>query len=177
MPEQDATFTFTIPRITTNRLLIREFRLADFDAFAAHHQDAESMRYLGGVIDRNAAWRQFASSTGSWVLTRNGFWAVERLDTGDTVGMVGAFNRESFPDMELGWVFFREFWGNGYATESARAALAFAFDTGNTGRVVAHVDAANKASTAVCKRLGMFCEGEVELYGSVVERYALTKPP
>jgi RimJ/RimL family protein N-acetyltransferase len=170
--EPVSTLTVTIPRIKTPRLLLREYRLADFERFAAHHSDAEAMQHLGGVVERRTAWRQFANSMGSWVLTGNGWWAVEHQVTATVVGMVGAFTREGFPDLELGWVLYREHWRNGYATEAAHAALMFSLGVSPSIRVVAHVDAPNRASRAVCERLQMTHEGTTLLYDTPVERYA-----
>src|SRR5437763_1837788 len=117
-----------IPRLETGRLVMREWRASDIDAFAKIYGDAEVMRYLGGeALARNDAWRNISTSAGHWVLRGYGLWVVERKSDGTVIGRVGLINPEGWPSLEVGWTLGREYWGQGYATESARAALNYAF--------------------------------------------------
>jgi RimJ/RimL family protein N-acetyltransferase len=172
-----APLTITIPRIATPRLLLRELRSGDFDGYAENMADPESTKFLSGVCDRRTAWRLFSSSTGNWVLQGKGWWALELRETGEVVGTVGAFIRETLPDdIELGWTVYRRFWRLGYATEAAGAALAFSFDAYRAPRVIAHIAKANSASVGVSLRLGMKYEGEVDFYGDTIARYVRERP-
>ena len=90
-----------IPRLHTPRLLLREYRTADFDAFAANLSDPEATVFIDSA-DRKSAWRIFASQTGLWLLQGAGWWAVELRETGEHVGNVGAFFREGWPEIEIG---------------------------------------------------------------------------
>ena len=173
-----APHVLSIPRIATPRLLLREFRIGDFDGFAQNLADPEAMKFLSGPSDpsdRRAAWRIFCSATGGWVLHGKGWWAVELRETGEMVGTVGAFLRESAPDLELGWTLYPRFWGRGYATEAARAALEHAFEVHHVKRAIAHIKAANTASVAVSQKLGMTYETDVDFYGDPVGRYAIER--
>jgi len=108
--------------LRTTRLLLRQFREDDLDAYAAMCADPEVMRYLsadGDVLTREDAWRQMAMLLGHWQLRGFGMWAVEELRTGRLVGRVGLHYPESWPDRELGWALSRPFWGQGLATEAA----------------------------------------------------------
>jgi RimJ/RimL family protein N-acetyltransferase len=166
----------TVPRIATERLLLREFRTGDFEGFATNIADPEATRFLlSSTTDRRTAWRVFSSAAGGWVLSGAGWWAVEVRESGEMVGTVGAFMRESFPDLEIGWTLYRRFWGNGYATEAARAALAFAFDVHRAKRVVAHIAPQNAPSIAVSERLGMTFETDVDLYGERTRRCVIAR--
>lgn len=167
--------TITIPRLTTARLLLREFRTADFDGYAENMTDPEASKFLAGTADRRTAWRMFLAAAGSWVLQGAGWWSVEVRETGEVVGDVGAFVRDGCPDFELGWTLYRRFWGQGFATEAAKAALAFAFDGHRAKRVIAHITAANTASVAVSQRLGMKYEADVDFFGESLGRYALER--
>ena len=167
------SLSISIPRIATPRLLLRELRARDFDAFAENLADPEATKFLSSVSDRRGAWRIFSSCAGSWVLHGKGWWAVELRETGDVVGTVGAFIREGAPDLELGWSLYRRFWGHGYATEAARAALELSFDGYHASRVVAHISSGNTASVQVSQRIGMKYEAEVDFYGEPIGRYAL----
>jgi len=171
----EGSLTLTIPRLTTPRLLLREYRMADFDAYAENMAEPEATKFLSGTVDRRAAWRMFSAATGSWVLNGAGWWALEVRETGEVVGEVGAFLRERCPDFEIGWNLYRRFWGQGFAIEGARAALDFTFESHRARRVIAHIAAANTASFAVGQKLGMTYECEVDFFGAPIGRYAIER--
>jgi RimJ/RimL family protein N-acetyltransferase len=164
-----------IPRIPTGRLVLRELRVTDFDAYAANMADPLATAHLSGTLDRRAAWRVFTASQGMWLMHGAGWWGVELAETGELVGSVGAFIRETSPELELGWMIHRPFWRRGFATEAARAALTHAFDVYAAPRVIAHVSASNVQSVGVSERLGLKYECDVDFYGETIGRYALDR--
>lgn len=168
--------TFTIPRITTPRLLLRELRSADFDAYAENMADPVATKFLSGTVDRRTAWRLFLAATGSWIVHRAGWWSLEVRETGVAIGEVGAFLRETSPDFEIGWTLYPRFWGQGYATEAAKAALAYTFESHGAKRVIAHITALNTASVAVSQKLGMTYETDVDFFGEMIGRYSIERP-
>ena len=165
----------SIPRLSTERMLLREFRMADFDAYAESVADAEASRFTG-VLDRKHAFRVFAAQTGTWLLADAGWWAMELRETGELAGRVGAFYRDGFPDLEIGWFTHRGFWGRGLATEAARAVVRYAFDVRGEPRVTAFIDAGNTASLRVAERLGMRYDREAEIWDTKVGMYVLDRP-
>lgn len=165
---------FAIPRLRTDRLLLREYRPADFDAFAANLADPVATRFIDAA-DRKAAWRMFGCQAGLWVLHGAGWWTVELAATGELVGHVGAFFREGWPEIELGWNTYRNYWGKGYASEAAREMMRYAFDVRKEKRVTALIEAENKASVRVAERLGLQLESETELFGKPVGRYVFAR--
>ncbi len=104
-----------------------------------------------------------------------GWWALELRETGEVVGEVGAFLRETSPDFEIGWNLYRRFWGQGFAIEGARAALAYTFEGHRAKRAIAHIASANRASIAVSEKLGMAFEAEVDFFGQPIGRYAIER--
>jgi RimJ/RimL family protein N-acetyltransferase len=70
------------------------------------------------------------------------------------MGRVGLWNPEGWPGLEVGWTLGKEFWGQGYATESARAAMDFAFFTQDIPRPLSVIDIDNLASQRVAERPG-----------------------
>jgi RimJ/RimL family protein N-acetyltransferase len=115
----------------------------------------------------------FFAGMGYWVIQGTGWWAVELKAKQEPVGIVGAFYREGHSDLELGWSLFRPHWGNGFATEAARAALEFAFTVKHAKRVVAHIDPENHPSIRVSERLGMRFDTDVpDLFEKPTRRYA-----
>ena len=165
--------TTLVPHVTTERLLLRELRKRDFDAYAESMADPVATAHLSGVLDRRAAWRTFAAASGMWMLDGAGWWAVELRETQEIVGTVGAFFRESCPDLEIGWTVFRRFWRRGFGTEAARAALAFGLHAHGKTRAIAHISSANVASVRVSEHLGMRYERDVDFFGEPVGRYAV----
>jgi RimJ/RimL family protein N-acetyltransferase len=150
--------------------------MTDFEAYAANLADPVAAKFMSGPCDRRAAWRSFAAQTGSWLLNGGGWWAVEQREGGAVVGTVGAFFRETAEALvELGWSLYPRYWGQGFATEAAAAALQFAIDTHDARRVVAHIAAENLASIAVSKHLGMKYDTDVDFYGQPIGRYVITR--
>jgi RimJ/RimL family protein N-acetyltransferase len=144
-----------IPRLETERLTLREWRDYDFDSYATFLADPAVARFLSGEpLSRTDAWRNLAIIVGHWVLRGYGMWAVERKEDGAFVGRVGLWNPEGWPGLEVGWTLGREFWGHGYATEAARAAMNFAFLTLDVERLLSVIDTRNRASQKVAERLG-----------------------
>ncbi len=167
--------TLTIPRLTTPRLLLREYRMADFDGYAQSMTEPEATKFLSGVVDRRTSWRMFSAASGCWVLNGAGWWALENRETHEVVGEVGAFVRETSPDFEIGWNLYRRFWGQGFAIEGARAALDFTFESHRARRVIAHIEVANVASIAVSRKLGMTYEADVDFFDKRIGRYAIER--
>ncbi len=165
--------TVSIPRVRTPRLLLREARRGDFEGAAAFDADPEAMLHLGGPVDRREAWRRFLLGAGSWVVQGMGWWSVE-IDTGECVGTVGLFRRESAPEVEMGWMVYRPWWGRGIASEATAAAIQYGVQAWGLTQVIAHVDEGNDASARVALKLRMRCVGEVDFYGHPVRRYEWT---
>src|SRR5258708_30151743 len=144
-----------IPRLETERLVLRGFRSEGFEQFAGCMADADVMRYLGGQpLTRDEAWRRLAVSLGHWQLRGYGTWAVERKSDGAFMGRVGMINPEGWPGLEIGWTLGKPYWGGGYATEAAACAMRFAFLTQPVDRLISCIDPENKPSQAVARRLG-----------------------
>jgi len=152
-----------IPRLETERLILRGWEARDIDALAAIHGDAEVMTFLGGVQERNDAWRSLASLAGHWALRGYGKWAVERKSDGAMMGRVGMINPEGWPGLEIGWTLGRQYWGQGYATEAAACAMRYAFLTQPVDRLISCIDEGNVASQAVAARLGETRSGKAVL--------------
>jgi RimJ/RimL family protein N-acetyltransferase len=154
-----------IPTLETERLRLRPFRLSDFDDYAAMCEDPEVARYLLTRLSREQSWRHLAFLVGHWKLRGYGMWAVEERETGTFVGRIGFADPEGWPGCELAWTLARRWWGRGYATEGARAALAHAFTALDKDRVISLIHPENRASIRVAERLGETLQGHAELLG------------
>jgi RimJ/RimL family protein N-acetyltransferase len=170
---------FEIPTVETERLVLRAFRDADLDAFAAMSADAEVMRYIGdgSTVDRNGTWRTLAGFNGHWSLRGFGMWAVERKADGTFLGRVGLHHPPYWPALEAGWVLARAAWGQGFAREGAAAALAFARRELPPQRLVSFIRPGNERSVKVALALGATFDGVSDLLGSPVEVYVHERGP
>ena len=147
------------PRLVTDRLLLRRWEPADRVPFAALNADAEVMRELRSPLDRAASDAFVDRIEASFDSLGYGLWAVEVCATSTFVGFTGlalqTFEAPFNPSVEVGWRLARSAWGNGYATEGARAALDHAFGAVGLDEVVSITTRSNERSQAVMRRLGM----------------------
>jgi ribosomal-protein-alanine N-acetyltransferase len=94
-------------------------------------------------------------------LERRGFcpWAVEDRESGDFIGFIGLHEVPEYlpfaPAVEVGWRLARRYWGRGFATEGARAAITFAFGDLCLGEIVSMTARLNVRSQRVMERLSM----------------------
>jgi RimJ/RimL family protein N-acetyltransferase len=175
-----------IPRITTPRLLLREFQARDVDAYAAMMADPAVTRHLGDgrPLSRVDAWRQLAMFAGHWTLRGFGVWAVEERATGAFAGRIGCFEPEGWPALEIAYTLARPFWGRGYASEGAAAALRYArthlvgTGDGRRRRLVSVIRPGNAGSIRVAERLGAVAEAdEIEFFGAPARLYVYPDEP
>lgn len=147
-----------IVSLTTDRLLIRQWRPEDKVPFAALNADPEVMEHFPATLSRaenDALVERFSGLIAKYGW---GLWAVERKVDGAFIGFVGLHRPENLPFSpctEIGWRLARAFWGHGYATEAAHVCLDFAFDVLQEESVVSFTAVSNERSQAVMRRLGM----------------------
>ena len=146
--------------IETERLILRGWREADRDPFFALNSDPAVMEFLpaGTRADSDAAVDRMIETQADH---GHCFWAVERKADGAFVGFCGVMPaREPLHEVELGWRLAREAWGHGYATEGARASLAWCWANLDTPTVMASTVPANIRSRRVMEKIGLrYVEG------------------
>jgi len=143
----------------TSRLLLRPWREADREPFAAMNADPAVMEFFPSLQSREAS----DASIDAWQsqLAAQGWsnWAAELIESGQFIGFVGlSVPRRALPFspcVEIGWRLDRRFWGRGLATEAARAALQFGFERLSLDDIVSFTAVGNLRSRAVMERIGM----------------------
>ncbi len=110
--------------LRTARLRLRRWIPSDLEAFAALNRDPEVMRYFPALRDRAESAASIERIEASFEANSFGFWAMELPGAG-FIGLCGlavpGFTAHFTPCVEIGWRMAREHWGQGYASEAARA--------------------------------------------------------
>lgn len=145
--------------LRTDRLLMRAWADADRAPFAALNADSEVMEHFPGILSR-AESDQLVDLIQEGFATRGwGLWAIELLEGGIFIGFVGLnevpCEANFTPAVETGWRLGRDYWGRGYATEAASAALDYGFGPLRLDRIVSFTSPSNLRSQAVMRRIGL----------------------
>ncbi len=146
-------------RIVTARLRLRQWADADHAPFTAMGRDPRVMAHFPALLWPAESAAAIARQQANIAATGLGFWAVERLSDNRFIGFTGiqpvTVASPIHGETEIGWRLAREFWGQGYAIEAARAALHVAFVERALPSVVAMTVPGNTRSRGVMERLGM----------------------
>lgn len=95
--------------------------------------------------------------------------------TGEPIGICGLLKRDTLPDIDVGFALFPRYWGQGYATEAAAAAIAHARDAFAAPRIAAVVSPDNHASRHVLEKLGFRFERLIRLSDDAPEIELLSR--
>lgn len=95
---------------------------------------------------------------------------------GRSWGRVGLWNPDGWPGLEVGWTLARQAWGAGYATETARAAMGWAWSELRAPRLISLIAVDNARSIHVADRLGMTPLRGDDLHGTPVTIYGIERP-
>ncbi|GLY93688.1 GNAT family N-acetyltransferase [Actinoplanes sp. NBRC 103695] len=167
--------------LRTDRLILRQWRDDDLDPWAALNADPQVREFFGGTLTREESLASMSGFRAGIAERGWGWWAVEVAATGTLAGLAGLDPTDPgapIEGVEIGWRLSRETWGFGYATEAARACLAYGFDTLNLPEIVAIAAAGNTRSHAVMTRLGMIHDPALDFADGVMPSvvYRLPNP-
>jgi RimJ/RimL family protein N-acetyltransferase len=145
--------------LRTARLLLRPWHDDDVAAFAELSADPAVMEFLRPLPDRAAGEAWAARARLHWQQHGFGQWVVEIPDRVPFIGVVGlarvAYEAHFTPAVEIAWRLARAYWGRGYASEAAGAALDYGFGELGLDEIVAVTVPGNRRSRRVMERLGM----------------------
>ena len=167
--------------IETERLILREITAADFDALARVLKDEETMYAYEGAFDDETVNYWITRQAERYAENGFGLWLAVLKSTGESVGMCGLTMQpwRGGEVLEIGYLFERAHWHNGYATEAARACRDYAFDVLGESEVCSIIRDTNTASQAVAKRNGMtMTDDDIKHYRGVDmphHRYVIKK--
>ena len=141
--------------IHTERLILRRWRSGDREPFAALNADPAVMEYLSGLMTRAESDAFIDQSEAFWGEHGYGRWAIEVPSEAECIGFVGIQTLTYMPKDEIGWRLARAYWGRGYASEAARAALGDGFERVRLDEIVSVTVPANVRSRQVMERIGL----------------------
>jgi RimJ/RimL family protein N-acetyltransferase len=148
-------------KIVSERLLLRIPTMEDaFQIFQLYAQDPEVTKYLTfephqSIKDTKTFLKRCLNN---WKKNTSFPWTIIRRHDKQLMGMIEIVNIEQ-SGVQLGYVLAREFWGNGYMTESLKLIIDWSFTQKDLYRVWAVCDLENKASSRVMEKAGMQKEG------------------
>jgi RimJ/RimL family protein N-acetyltransferase len=146
--------------VRTARLLLRPWREEDGAELQRLFRDPAVRG--GRSLDPDRVVRIAQDSLRQWRTNGFGPWAAVHRDSGAWVGRIGLDELDGWPDshrVEVGFELHREWWGQGLATEGARAALWFGFAHCGLARIISVTAAANAAARRVMEKAGLRYEG------------------
>ena len=147
------------PVLRTERLILRPWRPDDLDPFAALNADPVVMEHFPRPLTRADSAAFIDRITTEWTAHGYGLWAVEVPGVAPFIGFTGlhgaVFEAPFTPAVEVGWRLAAEYWGRGYASEAARAALGFGFATVGLAEILSFTAVTNTRSQRVMERIGM----------------------
>lgn len=157
-----------LPDVETERLTLRRFREDDLDRLAHVFAHREVWQHpYGRAFSRDETAAFLKAQLYEWDTCGFGCWIAIARTLSEVIGYVGisvpTFLPEILPAVEVGWRFDPAFWGQGLASEGARAALREAFVTLQLDEVTSVPQADNPSSSRVCERIGMHLQRSVHI--------------
>lgn len=143
----------------TQRLILREWRESDLAPFADFNADPQVMQFYTHTLNREESDALAEKYQRELKARGYGFWAVQAPAEADFIGYVGLnywdLEADFSPCIDVGWRLGSPYWGKGYATEAALAALDYGFETLGFQEIVSMATIGNTRSHRVMERLGM----------------------
>lgn len=152
----------------TARLFLRKITENDVDNLQLIFSDPIAMQYYPKTfdVDETKAWIQRILN--NYAQHGAGLWACHLKSTGEFVGQCGLFFQPDIDgrdEVEVGYLFVRKFWHQGFATEAALGTMKHAREKLGFTRLVSLIRPENKPSIRVAERNGLVPEKEIDRKG------------
>jgi len=148
-----------VPSLRTQRLLLRPWKRSDRAPFATLNADPRVVECLPGQLSRAESDALVDRIQAHFEDHGFGLWAVEVPQVTPLIGFIGLsrprFDAPFTPCVEIGWRLAADHWGQGYASEGARAALVFGFETLQLDEIVSFTVPHNHRSRRVMEKIGL----------------------
>lgn len=143
--------------LETNRLRLRQMDKSDVDNLMKIFSDPVAMQYYPSTYPREAAVKWIEWNIANYKKHLTGLWICELKQDGSFVGQCGIIPQfvDEVEEMEIGYLFVRDYWGMGLALEAANAVKEYGFSTLGLARIIATIYHKNMPSIKLAERLGM----------------------
>jgi ribosomal-protein-alanine N-acetyltransferase len=160
-----------------DRFTMRGFVPNDLDRLAEILGDPDVMRYMPGgqPLSRERAEANLSFIFQHWEQHSYGWWAVDFKADTQLIGWCGLTYVKELTQVEVAYLFDKPYWGQGIATEAARASLRYGFDVLTLDHIIALAHTENIASQRVMQKNGMVYEEKLHLWGLDLVKYAITR--
>lgn len=161
--------------IETARLILRPYTANDLDDLFLIRSDPEVMRYVRD--GKPLTWEETQANLDNIIQHYHqhdfGLWAAVDKANGNLIGYCGLIYLDSTPEVEVGYMLAKAYWGKGLASEGAKACLKYGFEQLKLSRIVAIAKPPNLASGRVMEKIGMKYEKQAFYYNTDVVYYAI----
>lgn len=162
--------------LETERLVFRPFAPDDLGLLAELHSDPQVQRYIGGMWPPEEVQRRLDFYVGQQAELGWSKWKACLKADGSFVGRAGVSLDPDLGEPELGYSFARRAWGQGLASETAPAVLAWMWANTDVPEVAAFAVSENLASRRVLEKAGMVFEREADRHGDRCAYYRIRRP-
>ncbi len=163
-----------IPLITTQRLVLRPFSMADLAMLKPIVQEPDIFHYFPNqdpwTDEKTEGYIQYQIN--HWHLYGYGHWALVRNETGQIIGWNGLEFLPDTNETEVGYLLSKAFWGKGYATEAAIAAIQFGIKKIKLNEIIGLTHPENIASQRVLEKCGFSFTRSATYFGMEMFRFA-----
>lgn len=163
--------------IETPRLLLRQFTPEDAEELYRIYSHPDLFKYMSN--DKPLVWEQTGafidSLNDNWKQHKFGVWAVVYKENQKLIGHCGLKFLENTPEIQIGYLLLKQYWGRGLGTEAAAEALRFGFEVATLERIVAIAKPENIASRRVMEKIGMKYEKDAYYYDNDVVYYSISR--
>ena len=168
--------------VKTDRLILRPWGEKDLEPFALLNADPRVREYFPGLLSRQESDHSVKLMSDHIERYGWGFWAASLIETGEFIGFIGledVYFKAHFttpPAVEIGWRLAFNYWGKGYATEGALAALQYGFESLNLKEIVSFTAVQNQRSRHVMEKIGMHHDPKDDFdHPKLLEGYSLRR--
>lgn len=163
-------------RLETERLILRPMNAGDIKDIFEMRRDEDVMRYIREPVlsrEETENWINLVSSR--WAKDEIGFCSVIEKQSGKFAGWCGLWELKENAEIEVGYAVAKDFWGRGFASESAQAFLEYGFKKLNLEKIVAVARPENTASRRVMEKIGMKYDYTGKFYDRDLVHYSISK--
>lgn len=168
---------FVVREIETPRLLLRPFTPDDTEDLYYIYSHLDLFKYMSNEkpLLREQTRALIDSFAAYWQRYHFGVWAVVCKKNQKLIGHCGFKFLENTPEVQIGYLLLKSYWGMGLGTEAASAALKYGFEMAHLNRIVAIAKPENIASRRVMEKIGMKYEKDAYYYDNDVVYYSLLR--